>query len=279
MASKPRDYVQNVAVGISARCILRLDLYSFEEAKQRLKQLFRHYEKMCEVEIIDFVIRDNHWHVIIVQRNFSGHDKQRKKGIAAWVRNVRMMSTRTLNAVYSTQGCLSERVYRSVNLKTNERLLAHQAYVQANGLHHANEAPDQSAHTSWILYGKGEATGVVTQVPDYCADGSLGDNRKFLCALQRLAMRYEREGRELPWLRAAQELIAAQAPSVLPEAQPSFVPVTELIDEADHKAACQALDDWEFPRVEFEPRRAPSVGKLIEIRIRRELDPVLLFPE
>lgn len=276
MASKPRNYVAHQPVSITFRCALRLVFLKAPELRELFEQLVAIEAERCEVDVYALEIRDNHAHLIVSQR-FHCHDRTRKKGIAAFTRNLLSRWVKKANAYHSTQGRLTERTYLSMRIESHEILLWQLAYVLCNGYHHARLDPAEVSG-SWSVYADHAPDGVVTRIPALAA-------RDLGCPLDQLVRAISERGEDLrgrgasaPWLEATRREVAERG-ILLPTAEVDLggPAVADWLGAEVHERRREELVTRPWIRIEFEARRGPQLAEVIEIVVRRELEAERLF--
>jgi len=271
MASKKRNFIAGVPVALTLRFILRLPLLAQLELKELLLQLMVRYAKMCAVEILFYQLGPNHYHASVVQA-FHGHDPNRLVGISPFVRNVMSVWVKRANSFLSTQGTLTERNFRSHNVYTNEELFANMAYTLGNETHHIGRHPEKATHSAWGVYVDSEPDGVVTAMPAFLDDLGGHELDELLLAITNRAIELELEGGKRAWLNATVETLALMVPQFPRIEFPEIVDIARYLDGSKHRQSSEQRLAWKLARVEFQPRRAPRIGELIEIVVRNQLD-------
>ena len=298
MASRPRKFEQDQPVLVTKRCVWRLDLMEDEVKAEYEAQLVR-WADYCRVEILAWVVMSNHVH-LLVRQGFTGHDPERKRGIAAFCRNVNSATARRGNAVFSVQGHFVERAYRSRNLRSVADLVRALAYVHGQPEHHRTGGTAREAgHSSWPVLCEGLPDGIVTHMPDLPGweDLTPADRatrfRELIAAVVRYACATERQleekerieppldahevkasrsMRRQAWPEAAERAMAELGVGGGDWASASlrYLVVPEVLDAARFKSERERRLSAERIRIAFDPRRAPRVGEPLVIRIRRE---------
>ena len=261
----------DVPVALTLRFILRLPLLAQLELKELLLQLMVRYADMCAVKILYYQLGPNHYHASVVQA-FEGHDPMRRVGISPFVRNVMSVWVKRANSLLSTQGTLTERAFRSHNVYTNEELFANMAYTLGNETHHAGKHPAESTHSAWGVYVDQEPDGVVTAMPAFLRDLADHDLDALLMAITTRAIELGLEGQKRAWLNATVETPALMVPKFPTVELPEIVDITRYLSADKHRQLKAERLAWQLPRVQFQPRRAPRIGELVEIVVRSELD-------
>lgn len=162
--TKKRKYRAHEPVLVTFRWAMRLDLFEQEaELRQLLRQLVAGWSVRCQVRVLGYAVRNNHAHLILVQR-INDHDKERRKGIAAMMRNVLSQIGLAANATFGFEGRIIQKTYHAVKLTTVGDLVRRLAYVHNQAVHHG-VPEDACGEDSSDVYYRHECDGVVTDIP------------------------------------------------------------------------------------------------------------------
>jgi hypothetical protein len=275
MASAKRNFRRNLPVLVSQRMVLRLLLLEDRELKEfTLSALARNVVR-CDVSILGWVLMSGHFHLVLTQK-LDGHDELGVRGIAAFMRNATSTLAKKLNSWHSFQGHAVERTYRSHNLEGPENLLRSLAYIHAQEAHHhASRPKGEPQWDSWSVLAGGQPDGVVTELPEFwdllgaSPDERAERTREILRAIIDRALVLERDSQPNAWAVATAEAILAYKVPLTSNWQ-RLLSVPAALDAAKHHDAREARLAWEWPRIAFDPRRAPRVGDVLTIVAKRE---------
>jgi hypothetical protein len=278
MASRKRNFRKDLPVLVSQRMVLRLLLLEEPELKEyTLSALARNLVR-CQVAILGWALQGNHFHLVMTQK-IDGHDERRAVGIAPFMRNVTSTLAKKVNSTYSLQGHSVERTYRSHNLEGPENLLRSLAYIHAQDAHHhATRPKGEPRWDSWTVLAGGQPDGVVSDLPEFwnllasSPEERAERARDLLRAIIDCALVLERDSQDNPWAVATAEVVALHKVPLTRNWQ-RLLPVPAALDAAAHTKAHEARLAWQWPRIAFDPRRAPRVGDVITIEVRREAIP------
>ncbi len=273
MASKKRQFQANVPVAICVRFVLRLKLLEQFQLRELFLKYLVEYADRCGVVILWYALMDNHLHLTVVQ-SFDGHDELGRIGISPMMRNILSRWVKVANGYFSTEGTLIEHTYSSANLVGNARLIENQVYTLANPIRHrTGVALEDATHTAFRLYTRREPDGVVTHVPDYMnALAEIGTDA-LIHDIANLALELAQVKTMRPWLTATTEVLAQRASSIPLAEMAQFHTVDQFLDGRRQQQRRASRLTWEFSKVMFQPRSAPSVGDVIDIVIRHPSDP------
>ncbi len=113
MASRPRCFRAGEPVEIELRCAWRVKLIDDAVVAEELERLIAFEAARCGVQVLAFTIEVNHLHAVLAQ-DFDGHDENRRRGIAACMRNFGSQATHCLNCHFSLRGRAWERSYSRI---------------------------------------------------------------------------------------------------------------------------------------------------------------------
>jgi hypothetical protein len=186
------------------------------------------------------------------------------------MRNLESRATHWLNARYSLQGRLWERSYKSFPRGDAAQVLKSITYTVMNPVKHgAVKRAEDYEFNDADVYFFGKATGIVTPVPAmWSALGRTPEERAK--RIKELMDEVWAEGVRCGDLLKAAHRAIERRPSLRDGRRwAETVPVGAWIGhEAAEKQRKEVLD-FVAPRTEFQPRRAPSMGEVIEIRIKQ----------
>ena len=269
MASRPRCFRALEPVEIELRCAWRVKLLDDEVVAKELQRIIAFEAARCQVRCLALTIEVNHLHLVLAQE-MAGHDAARRRGIAPMMRNVESRATHWLNARYSLSGRLWERSYRSFPRGDSAQVLKSITYAVMNPVKHgAVKHAEDYGFNDADVYFFGRADGIVTHVPAmWSALGRTPEERAR--RIKELMEEVWTEGvRDGDLLKAAHRAIERRPALRDGRRWAETVPVGAWIGhEAAEKKRKDVLD-FVAPRTEFQPRRAPSMGEVIEIRIKQ----------
>lgn len=267
MASKPRNFVKDVPIHIANRCVLRTNLLESEDVRTMVKLLLAKHARKCRVRVLQYAIRCNHLHLLISQ-DFTGHDRRRKLGVAAFCRNVFSAAARFGHIQSSTAGRFWERTYRSCLRGEGQEALQAFAYIAANGLHHnPDERLEDNKDSGNRVYLEGKPDGVITHVLGVFAPLT-GNTRERGAFIRDLILEWHSLADEKrKEVATARTLLCQHSDHLDHRGGSQAVPVGEWIDPKSVEDARRKLLSWVPKRVKFHPRRAPKLGETIRIVI------------
>lgn len=290
MASTPRDFKAHVPIIISFRFAFRLDLFRHSEALVKLlMKLLARWSWSCRVVVLGVAIRSNHCHILCYQL-FDEH--RPTEGVAAMMRNVLSALAFAANQIFSHQGRVIERTYRSHNLPTLGDLLRQYAYIHSQDAHHHSTGGTDSSQT---VFDADSVDGLVTQLPYFpgihepgmteqqyadafaAATASITVRALALEAKARADSDIEQPDQDPgtrartsnPWLQALLEVAGEELglPLDVPCQELYFRGVMARSGPLRFLAARTALLSYRLPEFDFQARRPPHVGDIIDIRV------------
>ena len=269
VASRPRCFRAGEPVEIELRCAWRVRLIDDAAIAEELERLIAFEAARCQVRCLAVTIEVNHLHLVVAQE-ISGHDPARRVGIAAFMRNVESRATHFLNGHFSLIGRAWERSYRSYPRGDAAQLLKSLVYTIQNPVKHGAvlRAEDYEFNDADVYF-QARPNGIVTHVPLLLAGlGTTPDERGR--RIKELMDEVWAEGqRSGDLLDAARNAISRRQGAIDQRRWAETVPVGAWVGNEAAENKRKEILDRERPFVEFQPRRAPRVGDVIEINIRR----------
>jgi len=269
VASRPRCFRALEPVEIELRCAWRVKLIDDAVVAEELQRLFVFEAERTRVRVLAFTVEVNHLHAVVAQE-IDGHDPARKKGIAPLVRNFASRATHFINCHFSLRGRAWERSYRSHPRTDAAQVLKSITYTVMNPVKHgAVKRAEDYEFNDADVYFFGKADGIVTHVPAmWSALGRTPEERtkKIRALIEEVWSEGERTGN---LLKAARRAISRRPALRDGRRWAETVPIGAWVGHDEVEKKRKEILDRERPFVEFEPRRAPSVGDVIEVRIHR----------
>lgn len=268
MASRPRCFRAQEPVEIELRCAWRVKLLNDAVIAEELERLIAFEARRCEVRVVGVTIEVNHLHMLLAQE-FAGHDPDKKKGIAAFQRNFASRATHFLNGHLSLKGRAWERSYRSHTRGDAAQFLKSLVYTVMNPVKHgAVDRAEDYEFNDADVYFFGRPNGIVTHVPTILS-GFGKTTQARAKGIKRLIEEVWSEGVRMgDLLKASQQAVSRERARIDQRGWAGTIPVGAWVGhEAAEKKRNEVLDR-ERPFVEFQPRRAPEIGAVIDIRIK-----------
>jgi REP element-mobilizing transposase RayT len=163
MASVPRDFMADEPVLATARCVLRVRFMERPAMKTEIRRAVAKWAGQCRVDVMGWTVAGNHLHFLLSQEH-TGHDRARRVGISAFLRNVFSSVARYGNGLHSSQGRFFERTFYSRNRPSAEQALQSLGYILEHPVKHGFAGGFDDENTSGRLYRRGTADGVATAV-------------------------------------------------------------------------------------------------------------------
>jgi len=268
VASRPRCFRALEPVEIELRCAWRVKLLNDGVIAEELQKIMAFEARRCEVRVLAMTIEVNHLHLVLAQE-MAGHHAERRKGIAACMRNFESRATHFLNAHLSLQGRAWERSYRSWPRGDAAGLVKSLVYTIENPVHHgAVERAEDYEFNNAGVYFSGKADGIVTHVP-VILSGLGATTEERAKAIKELMEEVWTEGvRTGKLLDAARDAISRRRTIIDQRNWADTIPVGAWVgNEAAEKKRDEVLNRVR-PFVEFQARKAPEIGAVIDIRIK-----------
>ncbi len=269
LASRPRCFRAMEPVEIELRCAWRVKLIGDAVVAEELQRLLAFEAGRCEVRILAMTIEVNHLHLLVAQE-FSGHDADGKLGIFPMMRNFESRATHWMNGHFSLMGRAWERSYRSFPRGDAAQVLKSIVYTVMNPVKHgAVKRAEDYEFNDADVYFTAKANGIVTHVPAmWSALGRTSEERAK--EIKKLIEEVWKDGsRHGSLVKAARRAIARRPALRDSRGWAETIPVGAWVGyDAAEKQRKEVLDR-ERPFVEFQPRRAPSIGDVIVIRVNR----------
>lgn len=269
MASRPRCFVAHEPVEIELRCAWRVKLIDDAVVAEELERLIALEAARTQVRVLAFTVEVNHLHAVVAQ-DFSGHDPARKRGIAACQRNFASRATHFMNCHFSLRGRAWQGPYRSHPRGDSAQLLKSITYAVMNPVKHgAVKRAEDYEFNGWEVYFAARPNGIITHVPaQWSALGRTPEERAR--KIKELMDEVWADGVKSDDLLAAAHRAIERRP-VLRDGRrwAETVPVGAWVGHEEADKERKKVLARERPFVEFQPSRAPAVGSVIEIRIKR----------
>ncbi len=271
MASTPRDFVKDVPIHIANRCVLRTNLLETENVRMMIKLLIAKYAPRCRVRVLQYAIRCNHLHLLVSQ-DFTGHDRARKLGVAAFCRDVFSAAARFGNAQLQLSGRFWERTYRSCLRGEGQEALQAFAYIATNGLHHhPEERLEDNKDSGTGVYLEGKPDGVITHALGVFAPltGNFSERGAFIREM--ILEWYSLATEKRKEVATARALLCQHRDQLDLRGATRAIPLAEWIDAKAVEDARRKLLSWVPKPVKFHARRAPKLGGTIRVVIEEVL--------
>ena len=268
MASRPRCFRAGEPVEIELRCAWRVKLLNDAVIAEELERILALEAARCQVRCLCVTIEVNHLHMVLAQ-DMSGHDPDRKTGIAPFMRNFASRATHFLNGHLSLQGRAWERSYRSHPRGDAAQLLKSLVYTVMNPVKHgAVKRAEEYEFNDADVYFFGKPNGIVTHVPAMLS--ALGETTEERAqAVKELIEEVWAEGeRTETLLEAARKVLSRRRSSIDQRRWAETVPVGAWVGHRAAERKRKEVLSRERPLVEFQPTKAPEIGAVIELRLR-----------
>lgn len=269
MASRPRCFRALEPVEIELRCAWRVKLIDDAVVAEELERLVVFEAARCQVRLLAFTIEVNHLHCVLAQE-MSGHDPVRKKGIAPMMRNFESRATRFLNGHFSLIGRAWERSYRSYPRGDSAQVLKSITYTVMNPVKHgAVKRAEDYEFSDWEVYYEARPNGIVTHVPAMWSALGRTPQERARRIKELIEEVWTEGGRDGDLLKAAHRAIERRPALRDGRHWAETIPVGAWVGNEEAERERKKVLARERPFVEFQPSRAPAMGGVIEIRIKR----------